>query len=76
MGKTIYKNGRLLVRYEPERSKFNPYRIYSQYDGRTRKLTEYADEISALHCLIEIYREAVETMTFNQQKAWIKERTI
>ena len=73
--KTIYNHDGLLIKHEPEKKR-NPYRIYRRYNGRERKLTEYADIISALCCLKEMYSEAIDTMTFEEQKAWMEGRSV
>lgn len=73
--KTIYNYDGIIVKHEPEKG-HNPYRIYRRYNGHTRKIVEYADLISTLCCLKEMYTCAADTMTFDQQKAWIEGRSV
>lgn len=72
--KTIYNNDGIIIR--EELVECGMYKIYIRDNGRQRKLTEFGDIISALFCLIEMYRWAVDTRSFEEQKKWIEERSI
>lgn len=73
--KTIYNYDGIIVKYEPEKG-HNPYRVYRKYNGHTRKLIEYADIISALCFIQDMYREAIDTLTFEEQKAYAEGRLV